>query len=478
MFIIAAFIAWSGAGPAGAYMLSAGDGLYFCENSTTFGKRNIWLNLHGRGFYWDDPDPGTGGMPVKIFPCAGADMGLLSFIDAGASMEVLSYGFTVPGNLKVRTKITTPFNKRIRPLGAALSCTYTLGLLDHYPSLGGYRNRDIGFYAEGIYIAKNQLEFKFIGDIDFIRLVEFLPFKIYVNIGYRMPVNRDYDFYDQYLFTAGLEYKGLTTDYFVEGHMEVLRGPDGQNWIKNGFYDRITVSMLDRNGYPKIFPYHFNENPMYVSPGIRLKYKNGIAVCVAAPILLSREVGFTIKTITQAQKDSVGEPDQPWTDGYSPFYTDWKICGKISVPIRFKSTPSEMVRKFIFLKRRGEKPVLDIDEAISKKKEMAPRKRRPDRKKEQKKGKEEKEGEDKKKDEGKDKKKDEGKDKKKGEGKDKKKGESKDKKKGEGKDKKKDEGKEKKKDESKEKKKDESKEKKKDESKAEEKKTEKPAEEK
>jgi len=60
------------------------------------------------------------------------------------------------------------------------------------------------------------------------------------------------------------------------------------------------------------------------------------------------------------------ESDSLWTDGFSPFYADWKIVGKMSFPIKFKITSYEMIRKFLLMKNRGEKQVIDIDEAIEK----------------------------------------------------------------------------------------------------------------
>ena len=135
--------------PVEGYKLMSGEGLWFCENSDTHGKGNLWLNGFGRGFYWDNPTVEEGGFPLKIFPCVGADYGLFPFLDVGLSSEVLSYGFQVPGNLRARLKATLPNNAKLRLFGGALSVAYTYNFLKEYASFG-YRNDHVGFYAEGL----------------------------------------------------------------------------------------------------------------------------------------------------------------------------------------------------------------------------------------------------------------------------------------------------------------------------------------
>ena len=112
---------------------------------------------------------------------------------------------------------------------------------------------------------------------------------------------------------------------------------------------------------------------MHVAPGIRIRYENGLTLFAAVPINLSREVGYDAGHLTPEEETAC---DSIWTDGYSPFYADWKIAGKISFPIRFKITNYEVIRKFLLMKERGEKQVIDIDEDIKKSRSRKKRKRK------------------------------------------------------------------------------------------------------
>jgi hypothetical protein len=347
-----------------AFKLASGEGLWFCENSDTHGKGNLWLNGFGRGFYWDNPTDSTGGgFPLKIFPCGGADFGLLPFADVGMSSELLSYGFKIPGNLKLRTKFTLPNNDKLRLFGAAFSATYTYNFLKEYASLG-YRNQGVGFYAEGVMYGGSSLDLKLIGDVEFIRWKSYLPLKFYLNAGYRMPLDREYAYFDQYVFASGVEYRGLTTDFFLEYQMEVL----------HGFASPLTVHFTDGNGNHKSFPHYFIENPMYLSPGVRIRYENGITLMAAVPIMklggikLSREVGYPLESIPGWKKIELQKEGKDWTDGFSPFYADWKLVGKISFPLFFRMTNAETIRKFLLMKNKKDRQVIDIDEMMDGKK--------------------------------------------------------------------------------------------------------------
>ena len=331
-----------------AQKLDRGEGLYFTENSDTYGAGNIWVNGHGRAFYWDNPNVETG-FPLKIFPCLGIDAGILPFMDAGISAELLSYGFAVPGNVKVRTKFTLPTNTKLRLWGAALSLAYKKNFLETPPSIG-FRNQGVAFYAEGLMYLGNSLEIKLIGDADLIACKSFLPLKAFLNIGSAMPLDRDYAFFDQYTFSAGLAYKGLNTDFFVEYSMEIL----------NSFTSPLKVEFTDWTS-TKVFEHYFSENPLYVTPGVRIRYDNGLTLFAAAPLTVSKEVAPPAGSLNSVTR----KPG--YTDGFSPFYTNWKLAGKMSFPIRFVMPGSEMMRKFMLMKNKKEKQTMDIDEEINRK---------------------------------------------------------------------------------------------------------------
>jgi len=330
---------------SGARRLARGDGLFFCENANTYGKGNVWVNGHGRAFYWDNP--GEDGFPLKVFPAAGLDMGILPFLDFGIATDVISYGFAIPGDLMFKTKITWPNNTKLRLFAGAFSMFYKINFLEDYPSIGGLRTKDVGFMAEGIMYGGKSMGFRLIGDLDLVRWKSFLPLKGYLNAGYLMSLNRDISDFDQITLSAGLEFKGLATDFLVEIHGEFLKGTT------------LTKGLLVRMSNGKVFRHHFSENPIYVSPGIRIKYENGLTLLAAVPLLLSKNKGLKIKDLIP---DSHVLRYGAITNGYEPFYADWKIVGKMSYPIRFKVTTAEMIREFLLLKNRKQKQAIDIDE--------------------------------------------------------------------------------------------------------------------
>jgi len=182
-----------------------------------------------------------------------------------------------------------------------------------------------------------------------------------------MPLDRSWSFYDQLLVGAGIEYKSLSTDFFLEYQLEILNG-------FSGFTSPQTVRFVDGNNNLKVFPYYFRENPMYLTPGVRIRYENGLTLMVAVPITkigpmtLTKQVGFPLDPISTAEKNDLRAQGILWTDGYSPFYADWKIVGKISYPLFYKMTNAETIRKFLLMRNKRGRQVIDIDEMMKGKK--------------------------------------------------------------------------------------------------------------
>ncbi len=351
------------------FKLSSGEGLAFCDNANTHNRGDIWLSGFGRGFYWDNPDGKKGGFPLKIFPSGSLDIGILRYWDASFSTELLSYGFKIPGNFRVKSKITLPNNNKLRLIGLALSGSYTYNFLKDYSSIGGYRNIIAGFSPEGIMYSGGSFELRAISDVEFIKWKSFLPLKFYINIGYRssmqdMPGAVNYNGsillpdpkrYAQYIFFSGLEYKGLETDFFVEFYAEAF----------NSIKELQTIVWIGGEKVSK-FPYYLSENPMYLTPGMRIKYSNGVMLMAALPILLSKEKGLT-STSVKNNELTPSDKAQGWTDGFSPFYANWKVTAKMSIPLHLTMSNAEMIRRFLLMKNRSKKQTMDIDEAIDKK---------------------------------------------------------------------------------------------------------------
>ncbi|MFH1761316.1 MAG: hypothetical protein ABIA63_09475, partial [bacterium] len=107
--------------------------------------------------------------------------------------------------------------------------------------------------------------------------------------------------------------------------------------IKNIFQES------DNSG--KSFEIFFSENIQYLGLGARLKYNSGFILHAGALLGTFRERGLTSGVYLDTVRKDI-------TDGFSPFFADWQIVGRMSFPIIFTMTSSEMYRNFLLLKNR------------------------------------------------------------------------------------------------------------------------------
>ncbi len=336
---------------------SRGEGLLKTISSNTYGKGNLLLKGFGRAYYWDDAgiDTATGegsNYPLKVLPSVGADYGITSFLDCGLNIEVIGRSFTIPSEIGARLKVTLPTNKNLRFYGFALQGEYKYSRVSSFGSIGGYRRGGTGFSADGIMYEGSSIEILAINDFDLISIDSKLPVRLFVNTGYVMSLNREFDFLDQILLNIGLEYKGITSDFFFEAGLKTL----------NLFASSTRIEGLDRP--ERVITVHALENYIYFSPGVRMKFENGITLTGGFPITLSKEVGLGVNDLVQ-DKDFGSEG----SDGFSPFYADWKVEGRLIIPFKFKTTTSEMVRNYLLLKNVKQDKKRDIDEKVKKKDE-------------------------------------------------------------------------------------------------------------
>jgi len=332
-----------GQGVESTKMIS-GTGLYWCEDASTIGKGNIIGSAFGRGFKWDEGS-------FRIFPCIGGEYGILPWLDVSLSSEILTYGWSIPGDIRLKVKAGLPLENRLRLFNGGISATYINNLNTSFPSNGWRIEGDLGFSPEGLRYVGSFMDLMFIGDADIIAWKSFLPLKAYLNVGWRVPFSTKLDGYYQTLIRTGICYKGLITDFFIEYSLEAFQGFKG--------YREINFSKGSTSNYR--FPYYFSENPMYITPGFRMKYSTGASITISIPVLISQEQGYPSGSTTTDVKNQTG-----LTDGFSPFYADWKLTARLDFPFRYTPVNAEIVRKFILLKSRKTKQTIDIDEQLKK----------------------------------------------------------------------------------------------------------------
>ena len=322
-----------------------GDNLYQLVSANTMGKGNIWVEGQATGFIWDNDKK------LRLFPQLEVRYGIMDFIQFKMYSRVLSYGFK-PGFVTGELKATLPNNKNIRFWGIGLALQYELGLLsDNKSSLGGYRIGATGFFPEGFSFQSGSTNIILANDFDFIALSSYLPFTLYLNTGYSIANDSRFSKYNQYIIRAGIDYKGVGVDFFLEYSLKTF----------SSFLNPFLSDMIP--GPSNKFVVWGQENEMYITPGARIRYQGGLTLYGAASLLLSKNKGSEwihgdTKLLPQDER-TLGA-----TDGFTPFYVNWKVIASISYPIRYRQPSSEMYRSFLLQKNVKTKKKIDIDEKL------------------------------------------------------------------------------------------------------------------
>ncbi len=317
------------------------------------GEGNLWVSAQMMGFIWDNAlTAKDGGGQLKIFPSLEIRYGILQFLQARAYSRVLSYGFK-PGFVGGEVKATLPNNMGIRFWGLGLALQYERGFLNEFSSLGGDRDGGTGFSPEGLIYQAGSTNLILATDLDFIAMSSHTPFTLYLNAGYALPNDAQYRDLGQYLLRTGVEYKGVSVDFFTEFSINAL----------NNFGEPLLVDKLPPR---RKYLVHFWENLWYITAGARMRYESGMSIAAGIsfrPRPMVAEAGATIEDNDQNviySKENV--PDL--NAGFSPFYADWTLQGGISYPIRYAQPSSEIYRGFLLKKNEKRKRVIDIDEKV------------------------------------------------------------------------------------------------------------------
>jgi hypothetical protein len=344
-----------------------GESFYTCQSSNTEGAGNVWLTVGGVGHVWDDvpirldnagaPAKGFWVSNARAFPEVALQAGLTGFCMATLQSRLITWAAVVPGWVSGDVKFTLPNNKSLRLFGIGLDLKYLYNNTDGPPTLGGY----VGFMPEGYVTKGSVFEGRVIFDADVIAKITTVPLRAIVNVGLRQPLSEYRDNY-QYLLDAGAVYSGYDYDFFATYSLEAF-----DNFFGPKIFTQTT------GGDTKRFAVWFQEDPMYLTLGGNVHYKNGVKLSVAVPLLLSVNEGskMDVADLTALNENSPEnysrfpyEISHGIKDPFDPWFVKWKIVVSLSFPIRYTMTSAEMMRNFLLLKNTRQQNRLDIDNRL------------------------------------------------------------------------------------------------------------------
>ncbi len=353
------------------------DGLSTTSSSSTSGAGNMHLTMYGRTFLWDNA---AAQKIPPVLPHIELNYGLTDFLDLVGGINALTYVFS-PGYLYARAKLTTANNKSIRLLGFSQTLELKKTLLDYFPS-NGYRVQREGFGPEGFILGNSDrvTSWKLLtsADVELIRISSYLPFKLYANLGWEGEFSSDVNNNNAMLvreskgklklpeqdfslvpMSLGLELKTYTTDFFTEFEAQpfmsqiskkIRANVFGEN---NGNWKRFYV-------VGKPFDMHFMEMPMYVNSGAKMKYANGLELQGGLSWLLSKDRGPRLGPCAVATNPCL----EGASDGYSPFYPQWKVFWLVRYPFWFTQPSSELYRSFLLKRYQDKRKKVNLDATL------------------------------------------------------------------------------------------------------------------
>ncbi len=352
--------------------------LYRTISATTAGEENLNLLLSARSFFWDND---AAQRPPFVLPDMAIAYGPWDWLDIGAGLQLLSYG-AKPGHIRLEAKFAIPASHRLRFVNAAHLIALYRVLYSDFPS-NGYRTGNEGFGPEGFMLG-NESHFTYMKsisalDLDFLALANWLPMKIYFNLGLEWgngsairDLNRGLaatrklpegqDAFMKLPMAAALEWQTSFTDFFVEFSAEpfalnvlsmfqgTVTGSDDLGWVRYRFGS-------------KSFDVHLAETPAHISAGARMKYANGLTLLMGASWLTSAERGARLgpcHDIANPCRDAFA------TDGFSPFFAQWDVFLTASYPISFRQAPGEIYRSYLLKSMWSDKRPIDIEKELRK----------------------------------------------------------------------------------------------------------------
>lgn len=372
-FALAAALLLLSASPADAQARrSRQGGLSASLSSSTAGEGNLHLTIFGRTFLWDNA---AAQKIPPVLPHLELNYGATDYLDVTAGLNALSYVLQ-PGSFYLRAKATTPDNKSLRFLGAGVTGEIRRSLLRFFPS-NGYRVETEGFGPEGFIHGNSEpitsMRILASVDLELIRISSWLPFKLYGNAGwdgaFASSINEDnrrrsvqarkliaeQDF-SKIPLNLGLELKTYNSDFFVEVEAEpftrhvmagIRSGSDPQ-WVR---YEAVG----------KTFDMHWLETPVYANAGAKLKYRNGLELQAGMSWLLSRDEGPSLGPCNP----EINPCREGASDGFSPFYPQWKVFWLVRYPLWFTQPSSELYRSFLLKRYQDKRKRVNLDATLA-----------------------------------------------------------------------------------------------------------------
>lgn len=351
-------------------------GLSYSLSSSTAGEGNLHLTLFGRSFLWDNA---AAQRIPPMLPHAELNYGATDYLDVTAGINALSYVLQ-PGGVYLRAKATTPDNKSIRFIGAGLSGEVRKSLLEFFPS-NGFRVKAEGFGPEGFIFGNGDpvtsLRVVAAVDMELIRISSWLPFKLYGNAGWEgafasfieednaawerkeRRVIPEQDF-SKLPLALGLELKTYSSDFFVELEAEPFASQVFR-LARGGFGGGGAAEWSRFEVVNKKFDVHYLEMPVYANTGAKLKYGNGLEMQGGMSWMLSRDEGPKLgpcNAVTNPCREGA-------TDGYSPFYPQWKVFWLARYPLRFTQPSSELYRSFLLKRYQDKRKRVNLDATLA-----------------------------------------------------------------------------------------------------------------
>lgn len=376
-------VRWAAAASVGAGLLWAAtpaqaqakrarhSGLHASEASATSGEGNLNLRLSGRTFLWDNQ---AAQRIPPLLPTGELTYGWFDFLDVAGGVNAVSYVLQ-PGYAYAKVKATLPAKEALRMFGISQSLEFRRQLLDFFPS-NGFREKSEGFGPEGFLFGNGapitSYRFTAAFDLEAIQISSALPFKLYANLGWegapsgyidaanaeearRNGVRAPDQSFAKIPMSAGLELKTFATDYFAEIQAEpfqsqvtaLLTGGAGRSWTRY----RVVG---------KTFDLHWQEAPAYAHAGARLKYANGLELMGGFSWLLSADRGPELGPCRAASNPCRDGA----TDGYSPFFPQWKVFFEAQYPLRFRQTAGELYRGFLLRRFGDRRKRVDLEKTL------------------------------------------------------------------------------------------------------------------
>jgi hypothetical protein len=352
------------------------DGLSTVISSSTAGEGNLHLTVFGRTFLWDNQAAAK--IPPAL-PHLEINYGATDYLDVTAGVNAISYTLQ-PGSVYARAKLTTPDNKSIRFLGVGGTAEIRRSLLKDFPS-NGYRVKSEGFGPEGFIFGNGSAatSVKLVAslDLELIRLWSYLPFKLYGNLGWEEEfgsfINDDNEAinkaqhghiesqdFSKVPLGLGVELKTYASDFFVELEAEPFSSQVMQ-YVKANLFGEDAGEWRRFMVVGKTFDVHILEMPIYLNSGAKLKYKGGLELQGGVSWLLSQDEGPRLGPC-----DALVNPCREGaSDGYSPFYPQWKVFWMARYPLWFTQPSSELYRSFLLKRYQDKRKRVNVDATLA-----------------------------------------------------------------------------------------------------------------